>query len=220
MANYQPRARSRPLWILLMGLGGFVLWASSNLLADEHRADDFDSAGDFIVAELESSGVETTRRLFVIVGGLVAFAGVFGFARSFGTDEDTGISEAAPEVLAAGSALANAALAPAPTAELSFDPTQWDHPAALLYLFHERSAGPFYDLARGLRTQHLLHEGLQIAMLQEMAGQRRKLVAVLGRDAAVRTFDGVFICTGHHATPLDVDFPGLDKFQGSGISEI
>lgn len=192
MANYQPRARSRPLWILLMGLGGFVLWASTTLLADTHHANDFDSAGDFIVAELESSGVETTRRLFVIVGGLVLFAGVFGLARSFGTEADTGISEASPELMAASSTLAQAQLAPVGAAELSFDPTQWDHPAALLYLFHDRSAGPLYDLARSLRTQHLSSEGLQVAMLQEMAGRRRKLVAVLGREGAVRAFDGVF----------------------------
>ena len=84
------------------------------------------------------------------------------------------------------------ATASAGSAELPFDPTFWTHAAGLLYVFEDRPATGFYEVIKELRDRQLRGSGLLVALLQELGGSRKKVVAVLGSDDAVRAFDRAF----------------------------
>ncbi len=213
--------RQRPLWVLLMLGGAFAMWAGGQIGGDDHELDDFSDTGSYARAQLEAGSKDSTGNVIVVGGGILLFLGFFAFARSFSgvRERDTGIeatdvftaaglkaSDITPELLAAaglraedlppGMKLETATQRPGsvapPPSSVPFDPTFWTHPAALLYVFEDRPATGFYELARDLRDRHLRGAGLLVAVLQSLGGNRRKIVAVLGTDDAVRSFDRTF----------------------------
>jgi hypothetical protein len=212
----------RLLWILLMAGGGFGMWAGGQIGDDGLTSNDgFTDTGDYVRDQLEAGGRDSTGGAIVVAGGIVFFLGFFGFVRSFADDgADTGGYIDAPNLLAAAGLraedvtpelLAAAGLRPedvpaeylkkgparppsatiAPT-EVTFDPTMWSHPAGLLYVFDDRPATGFYELVRELRDRQGRGSGLLVALLQSLGPERRKIVAVLGRDDAIRSFDRSF----------------------------
>lgn len=180
------------------------------------------SSGEYVSVQLQAGSEQSAGNALLVAGGIVFFLGFFAFVRSFADDGERGLGTEAPNLFAAAGLkpeditpelLAAAGLRaedlppgmtlrdaeptrprplPSSGASVPFDPTFWTHPAALLYVFEDRPATGFYELARGLRDQHLRGSGLLVAVLQALDSSRRKVVAVLGSDDAVRAFDRAF----------------------------
>ena len=180
------------------------------------------ATGDYVSVQLQAGSKDSAGGALLVAGGIVFFLGFFAFVRSFSGESARPAGAEAPNVFAAAGLkpeditpelLAAAGLraedlppgmklgpgtprppgpAPAAPSSVPFDPTFWTHPAALLYVFEDRPATGFYELVRALRDQHFRGSGLLVAVLQSLGASRRKVVAVLGSDDAVRSFDRAF----------------------------
>jgi hypothetical protein len=74
---------------------------------------------------------------------------------------------------------------PGVSAEIDFDPTQWQQPAGLLWTFEGRSATGFYDLICELGRELAPGSGILVAMLRHLQRSDRRLVVLLGSDGRV-----------------------------------
>ncbi len=167
---------SRPLWLALLGIGIVVLIISGDIGGDP-GAEEFDSAGESMMSTFRIAGQESSRRIVVVIGSLIVLAAGIGLFRTFSQVPDDDADPVVTRGLS-GSALAGATdMAPGPerrgpppedrwTDDVEFDPTRWDHPAGILFVFEGRSASGFYELVQRICRERLGRSGLLVGLMQ------------------------------------------------------
>jgi len=177
----------------LLALAGLTLVLMAGRLQEQtgFESDGLDP-GELLTATFTDQGLVSSSRAGTMLGGVVLIVGLAGFARSFAEDPtdpnvDSPLSAfdalTQPPPAGAAPSLSAAAYGGADP----FDPTTWDHGAAVLWEFRGRSPLAFFDVLQEIRLA--AGTTLLVAALQDLEDRDRRLVAVLGTDSAVATFE-------------------------------
>jgi hypothetical protein len=167
-------------WLLLVALGAGLLWFAVQIDPDGLGAE----PGD-LVATFQASGLESARSSMIVLGTLLTLGGIAGLVIGLRQQEGSGL-EQPPELLGRLREGDSAVAMPERGTE-ALDPRSWQHEGALLYLFEGRSPLPLYDTLVAVQAGE---PSVLVASLAEVVGTRRVL-AVLGCDAALQRFDGL-----------------------------
>lgn len=204
-------------FLILSGAGTVVVGSNLKGQGSSVRTDSLQGDNSELLGFAQSTGLDMTGAGIAALGGIFAFMGIIGLARTFREDRSEEEPGLPADVL---KGLSEDATTPAEVPKLDEptdaeilrrlawpsmqrdepleqearkdDPTTWRHPEGILFLFNDRDPLPFYGLVRDLAVLHLSSSGLLLARLDASAGPGRSLVAVLGNAKAVEAFDDIY----------------------------